>query len=120
MPLGEFGEPLPQLEALTDAEMQTAEGKLEQIANDLRNRHIPAKVRVLKGSPARELLRCADESTADLVVVGKSQRGALDRMVVGSVARAVVTAAATSVSVDHDNGTARWRNHCRDACLRSG
>ena len=51
------------------------------------------------GSPAREILRRAEEWEADLIVVGSYGRSALGRLILGSVSQRVVTAAACSVRV---------------------
>jgi nucleotide-binding universal stress UspA family protein len=51
------------------------------------------------GSPAREVLRVADEWGAHLVVVGSHGRSALGRLVLGSVSQKVLNGAHTSVRV---------------------
>jgi nucleotide-binding universal stress UspA family protein len=50
----------------------------------------PLRSTVLSGDPAREIVRFARASRADLVVVGTHGRGALGRIVLGSVAEKVV------------------------------
>jgi nucleotide-binding universal stress UspA family protein len=51
------------------------------------------------GSPAREILRRAEEWEADLIVVGSHGRSAAGRLILGSVSQRVVTGAACSVRV---------------------
>jgi nucleotide-binding universal stress UspA family protein len=51
------------------------------------------------GSPAREVIRLADEWRPDLVVVGSHGRTALDRLVLGSVSQKVLSEARASVRV---------------------
>ncbi|HEX6625673.1 MAG TPA: universal stress protein [Pyrinomonadaceae bacterium] len=51
------------------------------------------------GSPAREIVRLADEWKPDLVVVGSQGHTALGRLVLGSVSQKVVTEARNSVRV---------------------
>jgi nucleotide-binding universal stress UspA family protein len=51
------------------------------------------------GSPAREILRRAEEWGADLIVVGSHGRSALGRLILGSVSQRVVTDAPCSVRV---------------------
>jgi nucleotide-binding universal stress UspA family protein len=51
------------------------------------------------GSPAREILRRAEEWEADLIVVGSHGRSALGRLILGSVSQRVVTDATCSVRV---------------------
>lgn len=53
----------------------------------------------LYGSPAREVIRLADEWGPNLVVVGSHGHSALGRLVLGSVSQKVVTEARTSVRV---------------------
>ncbi|HET6890035.1 MAG TPA: universal stress protein [Pyrinomonadaceae bacterium] len=55
------------------------------------------------GSPGFELLNCARESQADLIVVGSHGRTALGRFVLGSVSQKVLTEASTSVHIGRPN-----------------
>ena len=52
---------------------------------------------LLAGKPAREILRLADEQQADLIVMGVQGRGAIERMLFGSVTQRVVRQAACPV-----------------------
>lgn len=52
---------------------------------------------LLAGKPSREILRLADEQQADLIVMGAQGRGAIDRMLFGSVTQQVVRQAACPV-----------------------
>ena len=54
-----------------------------------------------KGDAAAEIITVAQESGADLVVVGSRGQTGLKRIVLGSVARNVVTAAGASVLIVH-------------------
>ena len=58
---------------------------------------------VRNGSPGFELLKCAREWTADLIVVGSHGRSALGRFVLGSVSQKVLTEAQTSVHIGRPN-----------------
>ena len=58
---------------------------------------------VRNGSPGFELLDCARESSADLIVVGSHGHTALSRFVLGSVSQRVLTEASTSVHVGRAN-----------------
>ena len=51
------------------------------------------------GSPARELVRKADEWKPDLIVVGSHGRSAVERLLLGSVSQGVLTYARCSVRV---------------------
>jgi nucleotide-binding universal stress UspA family protein len=52
---------------------------------------------LLAGKPAREILQLADDQHADLIVMGVQGRGAIDRMLFGSVTQQVVRQAACPV-----------------------
>jgi nucleotide-binding universal stress UspA family protein len=58
---------------------------------------------VRNGSPGFELLNCARESSADLIVVGSHGHTALGRFVLGSVSQKVLTEASVSVHVGRSN-----------------
>lgn len=51
------------------------------------------------GSPAWEIIAKADEIEADLIVIGSHGKGALERLVLGSVSQKVLTSAACSVRI---------------------
>jgi nucleotide-binding universal stress UspA family protein len=63
---------------------------------------------VRNGSPGFELLQCAREWSADLIVVGSYGHSALGRFVLGSVSQKVLTEASTSVHIGrHNPGTGK-------------
>lgn len=82
-----------------------AEGRLAEAtrvtADILGNAGIEATTEVLTGQPARELVRLARSSGADLVVVGTTGLTGLTRAVLGSVARNVLINAPCSVLIAH-------------------
>ena len=63
-----------------------------QVSHDVRN-----------GSPGFELLQCAREWSADLIVVGSHGRSGLGRFVLGSVSQKVLTETSTSVHIGRPN-----------------
>lgn len=73
-----YGLPEPNTEAL--AEM------LEKIVPDA----IPFEHRMVAGDPATEIVRVAEEEHADVIVMGTHGRTGLRRLLMGSVAEAVV------------------------------
>ena len=73
-----------------------AEERLDRV---LLSRHVPAERRVLREGPATALLRVAEDADADLLVVGTRGRTGLSRVLLGSVAEAVVRSAGCSVLV---------------------
>ena len=58
---------------------------------------------VRNGSPGFELLQCARDWSADLIVVGSHGHSALGRFVLGSVSQKVLTEASTSVHIGRPN-----------------
>ncbi len=53
--------------------------------------------KLLAGEPAVEIVRCAEEEGADMIIMGTHGRGGLMRVVMGSVAEAVVRMATCPV-----------------------
>lgn len=51
---------------------------------------VHATTRLLSGDAADEIVACADSIRADLIVIGSRGLGALGRMILGSVSRAVL------------------------------
>jgi len=51
---------------------------------------VRATTRLLSGGTADEIVACADSIRADLIVIGSRGLGALGRMILGSVSRAVL------------------------------
>lgn len=58
---------------------------------------IPVERRMLEGNPAREIVRYAESSDVDLVVMGTHGRGGLNRILLGSVAERVVRSSTVPV-----------------------
>jgi nucleotide-binding universal stress UspA family protein len=71
----------------------------EAMASQLEAIGIPATSHVRAGDPAQEILAAARDHGADLVVAGTRGRGALERLLLGSVARKVLQHADASVLV---------------------
>jgi nucleotide-binding universal stress UspA family protein len=65
----------------------------------------PVRAHLLVGEPAKEIVRIAREEGCDLIVVGTHGRTGLRRVLLGSVAAAVVRAASCAVLVVHDGAT---------------
>lgn len=62
---------------------------LQSLGND--DRHAPAhEIRKLWGDPAREIVRLAKEEDVDLIVMATAGRSGLRRVLMGSVAEAIV------------------------------
>jgi len=75
-----YGVPNPDSEALT--------GMLSAVKPS--DPSVPYEHRLVTGDPASEIVRLAEESGADMIVMGTHGRTGLRRMLMGSVAEAVV------------------------------
>ena len=75
------------------------------IANDaartLSEAGVPAEPQTRFGDPAQEIIDAAIETEADLIVMGSRGQTGLERLVIGSVARNVLTHAPMSVLIVH-------------------
>lgn len=72
----------------------------ETTMNEFTNEHfkgLPVRGLVLAGYPAEEILKAATTHAADLLVMGTHGRTGIDRIIFGSVAEKVVTAATCPV-----------------------
>lgn len=72
---------------------------VERLANRLDAVGIPATTHLRSGDPAHEILAVAEERGADLIVTGSRGLGTLDRLLLGSVARNILTHAKASVLI---------------------
>jgi nucleotide-binding universal stress UspA family protein len=76
----------------------------EEMSRRLAEIGIPATPHVRSGDPAPEIIAAAADRGADLIVTGSRGLGALDRLLLGSVARNVLTHAHCSVLVVRNAG----------------
>jgi nucleotide-binding universal stress UspA family protein len=93
---------------------QEAEALLEQLADAVAE-GIPVHTIVRPGNPADEILKRAEGSQHDLIVIGSRGHGAAASMLLGSVSRAVVHRSEVPVLVVHvdQDGTATTTLHER-------
>jgi nucleotide-binding universal stress UspA family protein len=77
----------------------TYETAAETMAERLTELGMPATAHVRGGDPAHEIIAVAEEREADLIVTGTRGLGGIDRLLLGSVARNVLTHARCSVLV---------------------
>ncbi|UWG48529.1 Nucleotide-binding protein, UspA family [Halanaeroarchaeum sp. HSR-CO] len=89
------------------SEMLEREGDaaLDAVEGAANERGVPVERVQLDGSPAREIVRYAEQSNCDLVVMGTHGRGGIDRLLLGSVAERVVrssTVPVLTVRVDEE------------------
>ena len=85
----------------TDEQRHLVSNVLESAAGRIREKapHLAVTTKVVEGSPKDVIIEEAREWNADLIVVGSHGYGRLKRMVLGSVAGAVVASAPCSVHV---------------------
>ncbi|QFY89255.1 universal stress protein [Magnetovirga frankeli] len=69
---------------------EDAQGHADQLARLMANAGIQVQVETRIGSPDAEILACAQERGADLIVMGSHGRTGLDRLLVGSVSERVI------------------------------
>jgi nucleotide-binding universal stress UspA family protein len=77
--------------ALYEQELETSSKRsLEEVFNKLESKELKTRLIALKGIPADEIIRTADEEKMDLIVIATRGRTGLDRLIFGSVAEKVV------------------------------
>lgn len=82
---------------------ERAEEFVTRIAERGRDRGLEITTEVRQGVPVREILEYADETEADVIVMGTRGRGGLSRMMLGSVTDGVTRYGGTDVLVvGHD------------------
>ncbi len=59
------------------------------------------RVHVLRGDPVKRLLVCAEEQHADLIVVGATGKGRVQRVMLGSVSEYVLRSSKVPVAIVH-------------------
>ncbi len=78
-------------EALPSEILDEAKKLVSHALDHLKNAGISdAEGEVRVGSPASEIIRFAEEVGADLIIVGRTGKGLLDRMLIGSTSMGVV------------------------------
>jgi nucleotide-binding universal stress UspA family protein len=82
-----------------DEERARVEGHLRRIVATARDAGLRATFLVWEGDPAESILAVAESEAIDLVVLGSHGRGALGRLVLGSISARVAAAASCEVVV---------------------
>ncbi len=93
------GEEHDAIERYVAAEGETAAGKLATLRAELGLPDTCQTVVSVKGSPARTILEAAQEAGSDLIVLGASQRGGIERALIGSVTADVIREAHRDVLI---------------------
>jgi nucleotide-binding universal stress UspA family protein len=59
---------------------------LEEVVNQLESKEVKTRLIALRGDPADEIIRTADEENIDLIIIATRGRTGLDRLIFGSIA----------------------------------
>lgn len=78
------------VEGVSDMLEREGNAALDEVETVATERSVPVERIQLDGSPAREIVRYAEEADCDLIVMGTHGRGGIDRLLLGSVAERVV------------------------------
>lgn len=89
MPMGP--EPAAFNVSLYEQELEASSKRsLEEVVNQLESKELKTRLIALRGNPADEIVRTADEENVDLIVIATRGRTGLDRLIFGSVTEKVV------------------------------
>jgi nucleotide-binding universal stress UspA family protein len=87
----------PMEDVFTLKMLEKSRYQLADMAEKEMDSRIPVHYQVLVGNPAEQIIQAVQDTAADLVVIGASGAGWLDRLLVGSTTEQVVQAAACPV-----------------------
>ncbi|MBS3917888.1 MAG: universal stress protein [Deltaproteobacteria bacterium] len=89
MPMGP--EPAAFNVSLYEQELEASSKRsLEEVVNQLESKELKTRLIALRGNPADEIVRTADEENVDLIVIATRGRTGLDRLIFGSVTEKVM------------------------------
>jgi nucleotide-binding universal stress UspA family protein len=80
----------PVRDDLHDMAAKQAKEKLAMIATEGRRRGIDVSTTLAEGTAADEILKCAREVDADLILIATTSKGAIERALIGATAERVV------------------------------
>ncbi len=99
----DFGEPEgaadPEEQAIGHSFRKAAQEAADRIAEEFRGSSVRVVTQIRAGTPADQIIRAADELDVDLIVVGGRGRGAVQAILLGSVAYRVMHHATCPVLV---------------------
>lgn len=84
-------------EGIGDMLRDEGEAAVAELRSLAESAGVTVETEILEGSPSREVIRYAEESDCDLIVMGTHGRGGIDRLLLGSVAERVVRASEVPV-----------------------
>jgi len=83
VPEAEF--PPPNILEVTEVERQAAEQVLKEMQSKLEAKGVAIATQVVLGKPAEEIVRLSENPEVGMVVVGRTGKGAIARLLLGSV-----------------------------------
>ena len=89
----------PTLEEIRERQATEAEGLARDAGEHIAAPGLSVETAIREGDPRTEIVDAADEWQADLIVVGSHGRTGLKRLMLGSIAAAIVARAHCSVEV---------------------
>jgi nucleotide-binding universal stress UspA family protein len=87
---GDFGVVAEQSEEFLKRTGEEAKAYLEWTAQPMRGKGLEVECVTIRGIPAEEIIRCAQNNGVDLIVMATHGRSGIGRMVLGSVADEVL------------------------------
>lgn len=94
--------PVTVVTVALEAERRARSAVCEAAVTRLRSDGVTADADVRTGNPAHEIVACARERAASMIVIGSRGQTGIRRLVLGSVARGVLLQAPCSVLIVHD------------------
>jgi nucleotide-binding universal stress UspA family protein len=94
------------LEEAMTAQVRAAERYLEEKASGLRSQGLRVRTAILRGDPATQVVKYAQDQKADLIAISTHGRGGISRMVLGSVADKVMRQGTVPVLLVRSEGHA--------------
>lgn len=84
-------------EGVGDMLREDGQAALDRVTEQGEAAGVDVETALVEGSPSREIVRYAEETGCDLVVMGTHGRGGIDRLLLGSVAERVVRSSTVPV-----------------------
>ncbi|OPY11092.1 MAG: Universal stress protein [Syntrophus sp. PtaU1.Bin005] len=78
---------------------KAADERGNKILEELRERGLEARLKIVKGNPFKTILKTAQEEDVSLIVIGSHGRSNVEEMLLGSVSEAVIRKAVRPVLV---------------------
>lgn len=69
---------------------ESAQAQLEEISHQFKEAGVEIETKILKGYPGEEIVKCAENDSIDLIIMGTHGFGALKRFLLGSISHYVI------------------------------